>query len=557
MNLRTLAAVLAVVSLVVYILLNREFESVAGYLIRYFPEEPDKTEGFYMDLVRISFVEILWVGLFCLIFFFLSGYHLSVMGSHVESTFVQHRRLVTLIVLTLFIFNSVSVVYSVLDTFPNSSDEYVYLFQSETLAENRLWYPAHPLSEFFTSNNIAVKGDAMAGRFPPGWPALLSIAVRFHIDPELVNPFLGLLTLFLLYSFCLRRYGERVAIWSLILVTFNAFFIFNSASFFSHISCALEALLFVHFYYRHQDTGRARFLVLAGFFLGFVAITRYFTAVLIFLPFLISIFYTHRVKGISICWWLGIGSLPCVVFLFIYNYLITGNPLIPVTMWAFDGEGIGFLRGHNLMKGVEHIIRRMGMFMYWSSLFLLIAYVFSLIWKVKRAEERWNHPEDYWFLCLVVGYIFYYEIGGNQYGPRFYFEAFPFLVIFIVRVILPLHEVYARSAFFSVLLVAFVKMAFITGRERLIIQERKDLYKLVLDRGIEDAVIFVSSSTGVIRPMPIGDLTRNDAEFQNSVLFAIDRGADNERLMKYYSGRTFYRYQRSLDRVHGELELLR
>ena len=36
------------------------------------------------------------------------------------------------------------------------------------------------------------------------------------------------------------------------------------------------------------------------------------------------------------------------------------------------------------------------------------------------------------FLALVVGYVFYIWGGGNQYGPRYYYEGYFFAVIFVV-----------------------------------------------------------------------------------------------------------------------------
>ena len=33
---------------------------------------------------------------------------------------------------------------------------------------------------------------------------------------------------------------------------------------------------------------------------------------------------------------------------------------------------------------------------------------------------------------LVLSYLFFPNMGGNRYGPRYYFDAYPFLVLTVV-----------------------------------------------------------------------------------------------------------------------------
>jgi hypothetical protein len=275
-----------------------------------------------------------------------------------------------------------------------------------------------------------------------------------------------------------------------------------------------------------------------------------------FMPFVLFLFYRFKLKAIPMFIWIGLGALPCIVFLFWYNYKITGNALVPVTMWAYHDEALGFVRGHTIIKGIEHIIRWAALLIYWTSPAMLILYITALVKKVRTYADRTSNPEDYLYLILMVGYFFYYQIGGNQYGPRFFFEAFPFLVLMVVNFAFQSRSKWAMAFLISGLCFSLVKFPFINLREHRIIRERNDLYDIVDAQRISNAVIFVSSHTGVIRPMPIGDLTRNDLHENGSVIYVQDRGAKNSVIVNKFRGRKFYLYDRDPEKVHGELKSL-
>jgi hypothetical protein len=230
---------------------------------------------------------------------------------------------------------------------------------------------------------------------------------------------------------------------------------------------------------------------------------------------------------------------------------------MPVTMWAYSDEALGFVRGHSVTKGFEHVVRWMFMFIYWCSPALLILYFIGLYQKIKNSSERWVRPEDYFYILLMIGYFFYYQIGGNQYGPRFFFEALPFLVVFVVSKIFQRQSKWALALFYAGFIYAVVKIPFIAEREHQVIEERNDLYRIVKEEKLSNAVVFVSSHTSVIRPMPTGDLTRNDVAYENSVIYALDLKAEDSVLMQYYPERSFYKYVRDREQVEGRLVRLR
>jgi hypothetical protein len=531
------------------------FETEIAALIMFlFPPSPRQGIAFYIDLVYLARTEILWFGFFFLVTSVLAVYPSNptlnaVLALRVRKRGVYYMMLIT----TIFFFTTLLISSKTLEGFPNSSDEYAYLFQAEMFSRGKLWERAHDLPDFFRHNNIPQHDGILVSRFPPGWPILLSVAYETGVQPYLINPILGVLSLVVFYFFARRTYNEQVAVWSLAAMALSGYYIFNSASYFSHISCLLVTLLFVYNVYLYQEKNNFVYGLLAGFFLGFVIIIRYYTAVLIFLPFFIYLMFQYRLKAIYLFVLMGIGSIPCLAYLLWYNYSITGSALVPVTVWAYPSEQLGFVKGHSFLQGVEHLIRRILMFFYWSSPGLLLLYAVFLWQKIKSPVERLLRPEDYAFFSLAIGYFFYYQIGGNQYGPRFLFESLPFVVLFVVSKVLEKRERWAVALLVASILYAMVKFPFITERENRIVDERQNLYDLVQSQNITNAVVFVSSATSPIRPMPADDLTRNDTRFVNDVIYALELPHINHELMEYYPDRSFYRYVRDVNHPQGEL----
>ncbi|MEO5602550.1 MAG: glycosyltransferase family 39 protein [Cyclobacteriaceae bacterium] len=541
------------VSVALYALL-RFFESqITHFIIPFFPVEVDKSFGFYRDFVRLCSDEWLWLTFYFSLAWFLFVYvplHRFIDG--IEKQLFQRSRLYVGLIFGLWFMISLITSFHTLQEFPNSADEYVYLFQAETMSEGKLWQTPHPLFDFFHINHIAQKEGLRVGRFPPGWPLVLSAAFILKIPPAIINPILGLLSLILFYFFTKRIYNKMVAIWSLVSVALSAYFIFNSASFFSHTSCLLFAVGFVYGIYEYERKNLFIHALMAGVFLGMVVISRYYTAAIIFLPVGLYLLNRYKVKCIPALFWIGLGCLPFLIFLYWYNFKITGNGFLPVTMWINNQESLGFVQGHSVMKAFEHIVRRFFMFLYWCSPTLVILYFIFLLQKIKDKSDRLVHAEDYIFLLLIVGYFFYHHIGGNQYGPRFFLEGLPFLTVFVVRKIFQTRHKWTLSLFTAGLIYGIVKIPFIANREHRIITERVDMYRQAQEQKIENAVILIGSSTGLIRPMQQPELARNSMDYKTDLIYAWYIEDRNQELMDYYPNRSFYKYVRDPDSVEGK-----
>jgi hypothetical protein len=197
--------------------------------------------------------------------------------------------------------------------------------------------------------------------------------------------------------------------------------------------------------------------------------------------------------------------------------------------------------------------------MEWTSPLALAAYVMALGYLIAERKARFY---DFYFVVFVLGFLLYADIGGNRYGPRYYFEPYPFLVLTVVTALVH----FARktrnwqwSAFlialcFAHLIIAACNVpAFLFYMNRMTV-ERMDLYDQVATAGLDHAIVFIGSDTGLLRPMPAQDLTRNGIRIDGSVIYAHDLGERNAELVALFPDRTFWRYERQPGKVQGRLE---
>src|ERR1700754_5073416 len=94
---------------------------------------------------------------------------------------VSHPRVMLLVVAPAVTLLVVAIGQLVLQRFPNSGDEYAYVYQATTFARGRLWNSVPPAPEFFTLNYI-IQGDGREySSFPVGWPLFLALAMRLQL----------------------------------------------------------------------------------------------------------------------------------------------------------------------------------------------------------------------------------------------------------------------------------------------------------------------------------------------------------------------------------------
>jgi hypothetical protein len=433
-------------------------------------------------------------------------------------------RIVALIGAPLITALLVAINQLVLLDFPNSGDEYVYLYQARTYAAGRLWHAAPPVADLFSFNYIAHDAGRAYGTFPPGWPLLLAAGLWLGLPAALVNPVLGTLTLALVWRLGERLHGPRVAVLATALVAVSPFFLFNAASYFSHTLCG--ALLLGAAGLAARDDRTPLWVPLAvGLLIGWAVVTRYLTGVLCGLPVVLWLLRPgvdwRRATALVIA-----GGLPWAAGLLAYNQAITGDPLrlttTPLTysLWFRDGF---VLRGADILA--THVLR----YLLWTPPALVVAYLMALRHAPSRLCRGWLD----WLPVLMAGVLYFYvERGGNQYGPRFHYEVFLFLVVVVAARLVdePVFALKARRdrlvfvAMAASVALMPVAMVLHADHEQEVIEERMDPFRAARRSRLRNALVLISGRVGSERSMAAEDLTRNDVAHRAPVLFGRDLG---------------------------------
>ena len=448
----------------------------------------------------------------------------------------------------------VSINQFVLRDFPNSGDEYVYLYQAETLAHGQLVNAAPQQPQSFAFNYIAYDAGKAYGTFPLGWPLVLAGAVRLRMPTFLVNPILGMLSLMLVAGLGTRLHSARVGVLAALVVGASPFFLFNAASYFPHTLCGL-LLLTAAYVASRKDRTAAWVPLGVGFLLGWAVATRYFTGVVCGIPILAWLLRPGVARGRTLVL-LIVGGIPSMALLASYNDALTGSPWSlttpagTVSEWFADGF---VLRGADILS--SHVLR----FLLWTPPFLLVAYVAYLVSAPRTVRRGGFH----WMLvATAVSLYCFIERGGNQYGPRFYYEAFLFLVIFVVANLFDEPSFVEKSPagrrLFGVMAISVAALPAILVIhaivEHRVILERMSPFDMSSAAHIDPALVFIAGRVGTTRSMAAADLTRNGTTYSEAVLYALDLGqAENCRTLEQYSGRTGYLYAWDVRERSGSL----
>ncbi len=421
-----------------------------------------------------------------------------------------------LVVLALAVINQ----FVLLD-FPNSGDEYVYLYQAQTLAAGRLWNAPLEPAGVFAFNYVVQEPGRVFGSFPIGWPLALAAAIRLGVPVWLVSPVFGALSIALVWQLGTRLYDSRVGLSAAVLVAVSPFFWFNGASYFSHTFCG-ALLVGAACLSARDDRTRAWVPLAAGFLVGWAVLARYFTGVVCAVPIVYWLLRPGppRLRTAAL---VALGGLPWVLVLGWYNTQFSGSPWqlttrpLTYSLWFADNF---LLRGADMLA--THVLRHLA----WTPPALLVAYAVYL----RAAPRALRRGLFDWMLALVAGCLYFYiERGGNQYGPRFHYEAFLFMAVFVAANLFRgarLEERPRRDRLLVGLTVASVAAMPILFAahvviEQRVVRERMDPYSSVAAAGLDRALVLIEGRVGTERLMAAQDLTRNGIDHGGPVLYGV------------------------------------
>ncbi len=440
--------------------------------------------------------------------------------------------------------------------FPNSADEYAYVFQAETYAGGRLWEDAHPLHRFVRFMHDKDIDGKWVSRFPPGWPLFMAPFLAVGLPAWAVNPLVAAGCVAILFAFARRAYGERVALLAALLFGLSGFLLLNAGSYYSHPFGALLSLAFVAAATRYLERPTLAAALVAGVAIGWLGLARHMNAVLLFPPFLLALAWRRSWSHLLNLWPMALAAGAFLAALLAYNLAITGDPFVLPTTVNDPRQAIGFVGDHTPARAYKWIqVRLLLLPRYTSGLFLFL-YVVALARAALRGELRWW---DGYFLLALLGYSLYRNSAHETYGPRYLFEAFPFAALRIAAACAPARDgerwrpltTWLVGVHLAGAAASLVGAALMHGT---IVRERRDPMRAVEEAGLRDAVVFVATDTSPTRRMPRFDLVRNGARVdEQSIVWAQARPESWEPVTARYPERSFWVYVREPDVVRGRL----
>ena len=413
--------------------------------------------------------------------------------------------------------------------------------------------------------------------------------------PWLLNPVVGALDVGLVYLLGRRVYNAKTGLLAAALLASSPFFLLQSGSFMSHTVSLFWALLFLLLLARAEQT-RALWPALgAGAALGMLFLTRPLTAVGIGLPVALWVLPGVLLDRQRLRFYLPMlaAFLPFVGAILAYNQLTTGHPteFAYVLWWPYDkigfgpGHGPGDI-GHTWASGMLNTrinVDQLGHYLFgWPRRLSLLPMIgagalglLGLGLRLVRRPRRWQ--PYIWDILLagvvvsLIGVHIAYWTAGEMYGPRYYFEAIGAMTLLTSRFVfqaaalggwllrhalprLPRPERSAQLAALAVVVAltlwsfnTFTPSAFRAATDWYDING--DGVRQVQAAGVHDAVVFVVMKNWTdYAPF----FCQNHLTLDDDVVYAIDQGPDDQRLMAHYPGRSYFRYDHgALTRIGG------
>ena len=450
---------------------------------------------------------------------------------------------------------------------PHVQDSVAYLFQAKIFASGAFHVraPPAPIQSFFAEQFVPFYHGTWLSQYPPGHPLMLFIGVLLGA-PWLVEPVLASLALGLVYFLGRRVYGNGVGLVAALLGLSSPFWLFLGSSFMAHATGLFFVAAFMLAFARMEDDDAVRWPLLAGFFAGMAIITRELTAIGVLGPFAAyAVLFQPRswrryLPAVA-------GAAVPLGFLLIYQWAQMGNPL-QTTYAAWDPR---FLFGFGEKASpIGAFTPAGGLSNTWQNLAMLsaqlygwpfgVALAFAFLPFVLGAAKKWDYLLASSFLGLVAAHVFYWA-SGLMYGPRYYYEALPALLLLTSRGIFELARLPLRlwprfgvrtdgtlGAFFPAMLV----FALLLFNLRFYLPAQLPLYnnynyssnaelQAVARAHLHHAIVFVVSEPQGFWASYGNVFFTNDPLLRGDIIYAHDEGLLDGQLYPYFPGRAHYR----------------
>jgi hypothetical protein len=318
---------------------------------------------------------------------------------------------------------------------PHILDAVSYTFQARVFASGQLALDAPPLAPAFKGPFEVFWQGRIFSQYPPGAPAVYALGQTVGLA-WLVGP-LACLALIGATAWTARSlFGPACGLVVLCLGVLSPFVLFQAGSFLSHpiagglLACALAAFV------KAEGGQKQGWYILSGGLLGAAFTTREAASALFALPLVARLLATRRWQALLL---MAACGLPFVLAYLLYNEAVTSNPLLlprtifnPADQFGF-GDGIGFHTRHTLAAGLANTDELLTILQFdlfgWPPLFALGLLAVPFLFGRART---WDILAACGALAFVLAYTGYFY-HGIALGPRYYFEAMPWLLLLAGR----------------------------------------------------------------------------------------------------------------------------
>jgi hypothetical protein len=318
---------------------------------------------------------------------------------------------------------------------PHILDAISYTFQASVFASGQFSLPAPNLAEDFKGPFEVVWQGRLFSQYPPGAPAFYALGRLVSLE-WLVGPVLCVALIGATSWTARNLYGPACGLAALGLGLISPFILFQAGSFLSHpiaggiLACAIAAFV------AGERTTSNRWYAVCGALLGMAFLVREVAAILVALPLAVRLLACRRWSALLAVVALGV---PFLAIYLAYDWVQTGNPLLlprvifnPGDHFGF-GDGVGFYMRHTLAAGLANTDELLTLLQFdlfgWPPLF---AFGLMLVPFLAGRARTWDVVALAGALAFVVAYVGYFYHGAAL-GPRYYFEATPWLLLLAAR----------------------------------------------------------------------------------------------------------------------------
>jgi len=458
-----------------------------------------------------------------------------------------------------------------LDNFPTSADEYAYLFQARTFEAGRLWNDPKPLGQALSVTYAWAIGNRWVGQYPPFWPAVLAVFDVITPSVRLANALTIAATGFAVAYVVQRRAGRSAAWLAAGLFALCPFTIFNGASLMSHPMAAALGLAALVASLLSVERRSLWWSAVAGVAIGLLGMTRFVSAPVFLIVVLLDIARAERRIARLIAF--GLGGLPSAAVLAVYQKAITGSPLHPAYWISGRTDDHLYFDYHSIVSSVSHTIRYIVELHLWTSPFLLMLWIASIIYLFRLRTLR---PIDLAFPLGIVLFCFYPLNAGIRFGPRYYFDFWPCAVITIGSALRTLpwryRPIFRRGILLSMCF-GLASTLIICVEWHRVSWDREEVYRLATTAKLQNAVLCMDKDSGTMLPLTDRDFPRNGFRDDAPVLYVrcartispmVNALPWKRRMAPIsidtakaaYPSRSVWTYTRKDGSTHGELVLL-